>query len=263
MALIATLGLLALLALPAAATGERKSRALQCLSNFRRLSLAWTLFPNDYNGVLVGNTHGGEAQNPIPQIPKYQSWANGWLDWGTSPHNTNTAYLVDDRYAALAAYVGHDATLFRCPEDVFVSGVQRARHWSHRARSYSCNVAVGPGNAETGPWESTFRHVTRLSDFAIPGPSDSMVFLEEHPDSITDPAFFPPRPTQWLDLPASYHNGATFFTFADGHATLIRWKSPATVQPIRLSSYGGSTVPATDPDVRWFRFHTPRRSDQY
>ena len=43
--------------------------------------------------------------------------------------------------------------------------------------------------------------------------------LDEHPDSIND-AFFitDPNANNWQDRPASYHNGAAGFSFADGHA---------------------------------------------
>ena len=33
-------------------------------------------------------------------------------------------------------------------------------------------------------------------------------FVDEHPDSINDAAFFSPYRNAWIDLPASYHGGA-------------------------------------------------------
>ena len=43
--------------------------------------------------------------------------------------------------------------------------------------------------------------------------------LDEHPDSINDSLFAVPMTgTAWVDVPASYHNGACGFCFADGHA---------------------------------------------
>ena len=58
------------------------------------------------------------------------------------------------------------------------------------------------------------------------------VFLDEHPDSIND-GYFINRGDyhQWLDLPASYHNGAASFSFADGHSEMHRWLLPRTKPP--------------------------------
>ena len=74
----------------------------------------------------------------------------------------------------------------------------------------------------------------------IPQPSDIFVFLDEHPDSINDGYFINRAPVyhydirdhvQWTDLPASYHNRAAAFSFADGHAELHRWSDSDTVRP--------------------------------
>jgi prepilin-type processing-associated H-X9-DG protein len=66
----------------------------------------------------------------------------------------------------------------------------------------------------------------------IPQPTEIFVFLDEHPDSINDGYFleldyYP----EWHDLPASYHNGSTAFSFADGHSSLHRWTQSATDRP--------------------------------
>ena len=68
----------------------------------------------------------------------------------------------------------------------------------------------------------------------IPAPSSIFVFLDEHADSIND-GYFLNRldDLEWTDLPASYHNGAANFTFADGHMETHRWVDPATKPPAR------------------------------
>lgn len=253
--IVSTVLLLAALALPALGHGEHKTKALDCQDNLRRLSLAWVLFANDHDGTLAGNLHGSSAMNPLPG---QAGWASGWLDWTTSPANTNRSYLVDPRYAQLADYVQRDARVYKCPADTYLSPAQRARGWVERARSYSANIGVGPGNAEEGPWDATWVHVKRMSDFTNPGPLDSYVFLEEHPDSINDPAFFAPYVNQWVDVPASFHSRAANVSFADGHVEPRLWQSAATVIPVRYDF--PSPVPsANDPDIAWFRSHTPRR----
>jgi prepilin-type processing-associated H-X9-DG protein len=60
----------------------------------------------------------------------------------------------------------------------------------------------------------------------VPRPSKTWLFLDEHPDSVND-GFFINNPTAsaWQDIPASYHNGACGFSFADGHSEIRKWRS--------------------------------------
>jgi prepilin-type processing-associated H-X9-DG protein len=69
---------------------------------------------------------------------------------------------------------------------------------------------------------------------SITEPSQIFVFLDEHPDSIDD-GYFLNRAADhsWVDLPASYHDGASAFSFADGHARMKRWVVPSTKAPSR------------------------------
>jgi prepilin-type processing-associated H-X9-DG protein len=82
----------------------------------------------------------------------------------------------------------------------------------------------------------------------IPQPSEIFVFLDEHPNTIDD-GYFLDKSTgytsggpygstgysyaEWRDLPATYHNNATAFSFADGHSTLHRWLVSSTIYPVR------------------------------
>lgn len=62
------------------------------------------------------------------------------------------------------------------------------------------------------------------SDLVRPGPSRLFVFIDENPLSINDAnIIFDPDIAQWVDCPASYHNGGSGMSFADGHAQIKRW----------------------------------------
>src|SRR5262245_8998198 len=65
-------------------------RMVQCLQNMKQLAQAWEMYAEDHRGKLVPNFQGGAAQggNFPPAIGP--GWAAGWLDWSTSPDNTNT-----------------------------------------------------------------------------------------------------------------------------------------------------------------------------
>ena len=49
----------------------------------------------------------------------------------------------------------------------------------------------------------------------------------------------PPDPNWWIDLPASYHNGACGFSFADGHAEIKKWADSSTVVKVEKRSRNG------------------------
>jgi prepilin-type processing-associated H-X9-DG protein len=87
------------------------------------------------------------------------------------------------------------------------------------------------------------------------------VFFEEHPDSINDPAFFPPQRTSWIDLPGGSHDGAGGFSFADGHAELHHWRATARRVPVRLNLASFPRVRLNDPDVHWLSYHSQRVSE--
>jgi prepilin-type processing-associated H-X9-DG protein len=86
---------------------------------------------------------------------------------------------------------------------------------------------------------------------SIPRPAQIFAFLDEHPDSISDGYFlnkvsaytYPSSGgggvgSQWIRLPASYHNGAAGFSFADGHAEVHRWQDAATKPPSQPDAAG-------------------------
>lgn len=80
----------------------------------------------------------------------------------------------------------------------------------------------------------------KTSDFVDPGPSMTMVLLDEREDSINDgfwvvwmPGYPNPAETRIIDYPASYHNGAAGLSFADGHSEIHKWIDPRTVPALK------------------------------
>jgi prepilin-type processing-associated H-X9-DG protein len=62
---------------------------------------------------------------------------------------------------------------------------------------------------------------------------------------------------KWEDLPASYHNNAGSFSFADGHSEVHKWKDPRTAEPIFYKAwntdpdYGNNLATPHDVDYEW------------
>jgi prepilin-type processing-associated H-X9-DG protein len=128
----------------------------------------------------------------------------------------------------------------------------------------SGNIGVGAGNAEGGPWDAYYKHILKMSEFLYPGPAETWVFLDEHPDSINDAGFFNPHQTSWIDIPAAYHNAACGFAMADGHAEIHKWKgSMASARPQAVKyvdDFGqlSSATKANDVDIKWISYHGGR-----
>ncbi len=219
---IAIIAILAGLLLPALGKAKVKAQGISCMSNNKQLTLAWIMYADDFRGELVWNVSGGAAQGGSQP----NTWVSGWLDWTTSPDNTNIAFLTDPAHAKLASYSGKARNLYRCPADVFVSVQQRARGWSQRGRSISMNACMG---FEPGKSFGIYRYFLKMSDITVPTPSMAWVFVDEQPDSMNDACMYSAMGaavTQWGDLPANYHNGACGYGFADGHSEIKSWKGP-------------------------------------
>ena len=263
---IAIIAILAGMLLPALAKAKTKAQGITCMNNTKQLMLAWHMYNNDYSDRIVMAFHGGMATGgAAANNAKNAPWVEGWLDWTTSTDNTNTLFLVNEKYSKLARYFGNSQNVFKCPADKFVSPQQRAMRWTSRVRSLSGNIGIGDGNAEEGPWSSIYKHVKITSDLTIPGPSETYVYLDEHPESINDAGFFSPQNSSgFTDVPAAYHNAAAGFAFADGHSEVHRWVTVLRKADAQRMNYANNlswaTGRANDPDVHWLSYHTARNN---
>jgi prepilin-type N-terminal cleavage/methylation domain-containing protein/prepilin-type processing-associated H-X9-DG protein len=260
---IAIIAILAGMLLPALAKAKSKAQGIQCMNNSKQLMIAWHLYVNDNNDRLPTAVHGGWASDPDGSRATLdrlglKPMISGWLTWDTSQHNTNRLYLTDVRYASLGPMIGANAQVFKCPSDVFASGPQRQRGWGSRIRSMSVNISVGGDSSNNGgPYQPNMVAITKLAQMTKPNPTDCWVFVDEHPDSMNDAGLFTPAVASWVDLPASYHNGACGFSMADGHSEIHKWVDSSTKQKVRFA-FTAPTVRANEQrDTRWMRERTP------
>jgi prepilin-type N-terminal cleavage/methylation domain-containing protein/prepilin-type processing-associated H-X9-DG protein len=246
---IAIIAILASLLIPALSVAKAKAHGIKCMNNQKQLTLAWQMYADDYDGELVDNTHGSVAQSG--NSGQYQNWVNGWLDFGASPHNTNTLYLTETR---LAPYISRSVGVFKCPADKSAIRVRGTTY--PRVRSVSMNSNMGDGNDKLWYGSAIHQIYIRLSDIVEPPPSKAWVFVDEHPHSINDGCFFinlqsTGRGGVWVDLPASYHNKACGFGFADGHAEIKKWLESSTVQPALPNGGGFNGAAPNSRDLLW------------
>jgi hypothetical protein len=259
LAIVSILVLLTFIATPAMFKLKTGREALLCLNNFKQLGVAWQLYAEENSGTFVQNFHGFF----LPTDPRNSPWAAGWLDWTVSPDNTNTLFLLDEKYARLSSFLPNKVNVFKCPADKFLSSAQRIRGWKERVRSVAMSITIGGVNGQTGPWEPIYKQARSMSDLIHPSPAESMVFLDEHPNSINDIGFFAPRRSNYIDAPASYHARAGNFHFADGHAQTHGWKRSALprnvpVMPNSSTFFFRNQPQAGDPDLSWVSYHSQR-----
>jgi prepilin-type processing-associated H-X9-DG protein len=90
-----------------------------------------------------------------------------------------------------------------------------------------------------------------------PGPTQIWLMNDEHPDSINDGWEITDvtNPNNWVDLPASYHNNACGFNFADGHSEIKKWLEASTRVKVKYSQYNGFSAPKSR-DIQWMIEHS-------
>lgn len=261
MVAIAVIAILAGMLLPALARAKAKATGILCMNNQKQLMLAEHMFQSDRNDKFPGPYRAGFVPgSEATEAP----WARGWLDWTTSPDNTNTVFLLDPRSSPLSAYFAQAKNIFRCPADNYVSPAQRAKGWTGRARSISRSALFADAHDEDGPLGSIYASPVQASGLSIAGPTETLLWLDEHPDSINDWVFVPPNNSMnFVDVPSTCHNGAGGFGFMDGHSEIHRWTGPTLRGPLRKVTYrvrhNVPTVP-DDPDLRWLSYRSPRQT---
>jgi prepilin-type processing-associated H-X9-DG protein len=237
---VAIIGVLASLLLPALARSKLRAQAMVCLNTKKQMLFAWTMYSGDNSSRLAYNlqvdpTHGSSGSSFLA-APAAPNWVNNVMNWNsTGPDSTDNTNLdfVNTPNSLLAPYVSYSAAMYHCPADHALSQVQRDAGWTYRVRSVSMNAMVGDPGAllQQGANLNNTNYQQYLKESDIPDPSYLFVFLDEHPDSINDGYFLITDNDAWNDLPASYHNGGGSFSFADGHAVIHHWQRPSTVQP--------------------------------
>jgi prepilin-type N-terminal cleavage/methylation domain-containing protein len=229
---VAVLGVLAALLLPSLNRARSRAVGLFCMNNLRQLTLGWTLYAADNADRLVYNL-GGDLNRPLDPRVRGLNWVNNFMNWELDPDNTNETFAA---LSPLGSYLAANSQVFRCPADRALSPIQRQAGWVSRVRSVSLNAMVGDAgiNVENGlnRLNPGYRQFLRLSDF--PASDSFFVFLDEHPDSIGDGYFLnKSEEFEWLHLPASHHQGAGAFSFADGHLEMHKWQLSQTRPPAR------------------------------
>ncbi len=205
------------------------------------------MYADDNQNSLVPNHDGGTTSFDL-------SWVPGWLDFQpNNTANTNRNYLMNAKIGPYTKSVG----IYKCPADVYLC--RQGAALLPRVRSVGMNGFI-EGGAYKGEHKSGDSHwfagwwaYDKMTDIINPAPANLWVFVDEHPDSINDAwtIMDVTNPNQWVDLPASYHNGACGFGFADGHAEIKKWLEASTRVPVNQRQYNGFVAASGSRDTKW------------
>ncbi len=268
---IAIIAILAALLLPALAKAKTKAQGIMCLSNNKQLLLAWHLYAGDFNDACANNFTIPDTLAAIygpPTPPLLNNWVNNVMTWGTGGQDGRTVTNADlVKNGVLARYTSGALGVYKCPADVYLSPAQKRLGWSARLRSDSMNALFGrsdnmPSSTSGKAWfDASYRQFLKTTQ--VPVPSLTWLTVDEHPDSVND-AFFIVNinASTWGDTPASYHNGACGFSFADGHAEIRKWLSSTSKYKVYYVSGPPTIGFATDRtgagkrDFQWYKDRT-------
>ncbi len=295
---VAVLAVLAMLLLPALANSRTDSQSFQCLNNHRQLALAWRMYAEDNNDYLAANDYisPGSGSPGVPLFPARggRNWVNGTMTFGTGNQENTNLYNLSVLFppsgvTSLASSGGcqlgeytKNPKVYKCPADPSVVD------YGPRVRSVSMNSAIGTkwnsattpkgtqpvdagwldGNYHAGQSQKGWVTYAKMSQTSKSGPANLWVIVDEHPNSINDPVFQMAMGTpdvngnatsqNFIDAPASYHNGACTFAFVDGHAEIHKWlgtvikKVPNNPTALYNNFAAGDSLV----DLRWLQLRT-------
>jgi prepilin-type N-terminal cleavage/methylation domain-containing protein/prepilin-type processing-associated H-X9-DG protein len=263
---IAIIAILAAMLLPALAKAKMKTKGIQCMNNGKQLMLAWKLYSDDFNEWLLASLTGNGVN------PKRVIWCDGWIDYSNAKLNWDPTVHIAK--SPMFPYAGKNPQLWQCPADV-ARVLNDKKVLTPRVRSISMSQVFDFGSWLPAP---TWRVYQRVSDIMIP--VRTWVFVDEHPDSVNDAACAVQMPGSTsdavdkatsgniVDCPASYHNRACGYSFADGHSEIKRWQgnSKSTCKPVTKSPGAANQLPATIanggwPDLLWMAKNTTVHKD--
>lgn len=241
---IAIIAILAGMLLPALAKSRTKAQGIGCLNNTKQILIAWQMYSGD-NNDRVANNYGVTETIQAITANVFDNWVNNVMTWGASSgtsdvSNTNRAWVVN---GVLGRYTAGTIGAYKCPADKYLSPAQNAARYLERNRSLAMNSVFGRfsiGNDDTARglnWGFP-QYRQYLKQPQVLRPAKTWVVMDEHPDSINDGYFINnPTASAWQDLPASYHNGACGFSFADGHSEIKKWQSGTSKYTRVIYSY--------------------------
>jgi prepilin-type processing-associated H-X9-DG protein/prepilin-type N-terminal cleavage/methylation domain-containing protein len=207
---------------------RRKSQQVTCQhNNLKQLTLAWILYADDNDDQLALNRTDTGPQ-PSASLGTRLS-TNSWVAGNPKEDLTTDNIKKGTLFPYLRA-----TSLYVCPMD----GSTPKKSTKAITRSYSMSAYM---NGDNGASDKRVKQ--KMSDIALPSPSDIFVFIEEHEKSAWNSSFmvlpresFSAMDGRWSSTPSDRHNRGCNLAFADGHVETWKWAWPKQDNLVNLST---------------------------
>jgi len=246
LAVLATVALLAVLMLPALAATKSNSKLFLCMNNLKQLALAWTMYADDNNDMLVGlSTY---PLSPVNWRTQSSDVVVLLLPPTWTPQQ-KVIYKVQMGYKQPSpAFNGPlwryapNTDVLHCPGDPFCTLSGTAFRWD----SYS---GVNGLNGETKPYLTKRTQVIHPSERfiwveAADGRGENIgswsMVTNGSPVLGYSNAMFSDTPAAYHTATANYHTATANFNFCDGHVENHKWLDATTI------AFAVSTSPNKD-----------------
>jgi len=245
---IAIIAILMAILMPALNRAKEQGKRAACLSNLKQLQLAWLMYNDENDGLIVNGAGGVNRSNELAWVGKcwHDSYASGEIA-------DEDLQKEEIKKGALWPYV-RDIGLFKCPTgtrgEMLTYAAMDGANGLSRTGTVNGGKSVRVGN--------TVLWLKRDSDIVSPGAAYRMIFIDEGwvtPDSY---ATHYQQATWWDDAPVRHGDG-TNVSFADGHVEYHKWRGSDTVKYGKLQQKAHTSnnrAPETDAgheDLEWLQ----------
>jgi prepilin-type N-terminal cleavage/methylation domain-containing protein/prepilin-type processing-associated H-X9-DG protein len=210
---IAIIAVLLAILLPAVNRVKEQGKRAVCLNNLRQLTLAWIMYADENNDILVNGAVSYSNRN--------MSWGDhtgevAWVDTFSTQWDTAIQGIKN---GALWPYV-KDVKMYRCPT-------------GRRGEALTYSIMFSMNAVNHTPTQGVRgAHIKKRSEITNPAPAYRLVFIDE--GFMTPDAFAVHyNQEQWWDDPPVRHGDGVTLSFADGHADHWRWKGTDTIKRAR------------------------------
>jgi prepilin-type N-terminal cleavage/methylation domain-containing protein len=239
---IAIIAILAALLLPALNKAKQKSSMAVCLSNHKQLALAWCMYADDNQEIIVNMNNYDNANIPnVLQHPwRYQPPTAYYTTTLPSvpPQNGMDAksyaiLLMDEcvRQGAFGPYL-KSAAAIHCPGDM------RFQRAVGKGFAYGSVAGVTGLNGQVWPNHPTASEMITKRPQLLHA-SNKVLFVEENDPRDENAGTWVMfvngtvnddwSGTSFGDSPAVFHVTSSTFSWADGHSSAHRWINGATI----------------------------------
>jgi prepilin-type N-terminal cleavage/methylation domain-containing protein/prepilin-type processing-associated H-X9-DG protein len=238
---IAIIAILMAMLMPALRLARDEARRIHCVSNVRSLTMAWFMYQDEHNNVLVNGN--------VPRSAQFQSLHD--VFWVEPPQGITGAYTGEDptledelrgiKQGGLYPYV-KTVNVYRCPSDM-------RRREPGRINFRSFSIAGGMNGEEK--FSYTRRAITKYTE--IRNPSTKYVFVEDDDPRKWNMGSWILNPTgdSWADPLSIRHNKRSALGWADGHAEIHRWLDDRTIEMSERGQFGANQP--NNPDLKFMQ----------